>query len=109
MHQGGRRQGAPRSAAIIYEESSEARPLPGLGPDDAIARWSPDGRAIWVWRRPGLAIERVGVTGQHAIPQRARVAAAIDARERRIRDGEALQDRFVRAVTADQDAWSTCP
>lgn len=34
----------------------EARPLPGLSSEDAIVRWSPDGRALWVWRRPALAI-----------------------------------------------------
>jgi eukaryotic-like serine/threonine-protein kinase len=32
----------------------EGRPLPGFGPGDAFERWSPDGRTIWVWRRPGL-------------------------------------------------------
>ncbi|HPS78013.1 MAG TPA: protein kinase, partial [Thermoanaerobaculaceae bacterium] len=34
----------------------EPRPLSGLTADDAIARWSPDGHSIWVWRRPGLVI-----------------------------------------------------
>ncbi|MCU0292882.1 MAG: DPP IV N-terminal domain-containing protein [Thermoanaerobaculaceae bacterium] len=47
---------AGRGYVLFPLAADELRPLPGLGPDDAIARWSPDGRAIWVWRRPGLAI-----------------------------------------------------
>lgn len=47
---------AGRGYLLFPLAAGEPRPLPGLGPDDAIARWSPDGRAIWVWRRPGLVI-----------------------------------------------------
>lgn len=47
---------AGRGYLLFPLAGGEPRPLPGLGPDDAIARWSPDGRAIWVWRRPALAI-----------------------------------------------------
>lgn len=41
---------------LVPVGGGEVQALPGLQPDDAVARWSPEGRALWVWRRPGLAM-----------------------------------------------------
>jgi len=41
------------------------RPIPGLSADDWITRWSPDGRALYVYRRTSPVVDRVdAVTGR---------------------------------------------
>ena len=42
--------GADRRVALYPVEGGQPRPIPGLEPDDQALRWTPDGRALYVWR-----------------------------------------------------------
>jgi len=62
--------GPDRRLAIYPIETGEPRPVPGLDPDDVPVQWTPDGKALYVYRpsAPPLRVEKVDVaTGRRTL------------------------------------------
>ena len=62
--------GADRRIAIYPAEPGEPRPVPGLEPEEIPMRWTPDGKALFVYRPtlPPLRVEKVDIaTGQRTL------------------------------------------
>jgi hypothetical protein len=49
-------QGITGNRLMCSLQGGDARPFPYLGADDAVIRWSPDGKSLWVWKANELPV-----------------------------------------------------